>query len=124
MKVINKVKDKKMVIYCWRGGMRSKVIVAFLESLKYNVFQLKGGHKAFRKYVREKLENYDLKPKVITLWGLTCVGKTDLLNKFHNSIDIEGMAQHNGSLYGAMGRKPHSQFRFDNLFLSFSGERK
>lgn len=118
MKVVNKVpKDKELIIYCWRGGMRSKVIVAFLESLKYNVYQLKGGHKAFRKYVRERLENYDLKPEIIVLWGLTCVGKTDLLNKFPNSIDIEGLANHNGSLYGAMGKKPYSQYKFDNLLL-------
>ncbi|MFH1276316.1 MAG: tRNA 2-selenouridine(34) synthase MnmH [Candidatus Woesearchaeota archaeon] len=117
VKKINLHKSKKLVIYCWRGGMRSGVIVSFLEALKYDVYQLKGGHKSFRKYVKERLENYELKPKVIILWGLTCVGKTDLLNKFHNSIDIEGLAQHNGSLYGAMGKNPHSQYRFDNLLL-------
>jgi tRNA 2-selenouridine synthase len=117
MDIVNQCKGKELVIYCWRGGMRSKVIVSFLESLKYNVYQLQGGHKSFRKYVKEKLDNYELKPKVIVLWGLTCVGKTDLLKYFKNSIDIEGLANHNGSLYGAMGKTPNSQYRFDNLLL-------
>ena len=117
VKKINEHRGKKMVIYCWRGGMRSGVIVSFLEALKYDVYQLEGGHKAFRKYVSERLDNYQLKPKVIILWGLTCTGKTDLLHKFPNSIDIEGLAQHNGSLYGALGKKPNSQYRFDNLLL-------
>lgn len=117
VKKINENKGKRLVIYCWRGGMRSGVIVSFLEALKYDVYQLQGGHKAFRKYVKERLENYDLKPKIVVVWGLTCVGKTDLLNRFSNSIDIEGLAQHNGSLYGAMGKNPRSQYAFDNLLL-------
>ncbi len=117
VKKINENKGKKLVIYCWRGGMRSGVIVSFLEALKYEVYQLQGGHKAFRKYVKERLEHYQLKPKVIIVWGLTCVGKTDLLKRFPNSIDIEGLAQHNGSLYGAMGKIPNSQYAFDNLLL-------
>ena len=97
--------------------MRSSVIVSFLEALKYDVYQLEGGHKAFRKYVSERLDNYQLNPKVIILWGLTCTGKTELLKQFPNSIDIEGLAQHNGSLFGAMNKTPHSQYRFDNLLL-------
>ena len=49
--------------------------------------------------------------------GLTCTGKTALLQKLPNSINLEGLAQHRGSLYGAIGLKPHTQKMFDTLLL-------
>ena len=61
--------------------------------------------------------NYKLKPKLIVLSGLTCTGKTQLLQQFDNSIDLEGLAQHRGSLYGAIGLQPRSQKMFENLLL-------
>jgi tRNA 2-selenouridine synthase len=117
MQEINKYKDKQIIFYCWRGGMRSKAVVSLLDSLNYNVLQLEGGYKAYRTFVREELTNYKFKPKLIVLWGLTCTGKTELLNKLLNSIDLEGLAQHRGSLYGAIGLQPNSQKRFENLLL-------
>jgi tRNA 2-selenouridine synthase len=117
MEQVNKYKAKQIIFYCWRGGMRSRAVTALLESLNYNVLQLQGGYKAFREHVRYQLENYQLKPKLMVLWGLTCTGKTELLNQFSNSIDLEGLAQHRGSLYGGLGLKPHTQKRFDTLFL-------
>ncbi|MBI2151123.1 tRNA 2-selenouridine(34) synthase MnmH [Candidatus Woesearchaeota archaeon] len=117
IKIINQFKDKELVVYCWRGGMRSKVIVSLLEAMNYRVWQLEGGHKAFRHYVRERLENYVLKPKIVVLWGLTCTGKTELIQQFPQSLDLESFAQHRGSLYGALGLIPSSQKKFDNLFL-------
>ena len=117
MQEVNKYKEKELIIYCWRGGMRSKSVVALLDSLGYNVKQLEGGHKAYRAYVRERLQNFELKPKLIVLWGLTCTGKTELIQQLPNSIDLEGLAQHRGSLYGAIGLQPRTQKRFENLFL-------
>ena len=116
-KEMSKHKDKKIVVYCWRGGMRSKTVVSLFSSLGYDIRQLEGGYKAYREYVREKLYNYKLKPKLIVLSGLTCTGKTQLLQQFDNSIDLEGLAQHRGSLYGAIGLQPRSQKMFENLLL-------
>lgn len=117
LKEISQYKDKQIIIYCWRGGMRSKTVTALLESLNYNVLQLESGHKAYRAYVRERLYNFSLKPKLIVLWGLTCTGKTSLIKKLSPSLDLEGLAQHRGSLYGALGLKPNSQKKFENLLL-------
>ncbi|HLD00512.1 MAG TPA: tRNA 2-selenouridine(34) synthase MnmH [Candidatus Nanoarchaeia archaeon] len=114
---INKHKPKEIIIYCWRGGMRSRAVTALLESLGYKVFQLAGGYKNYRYYVREKLQSYSLKPKLVVIWGLTCTGKTKLLAKFPNSLNLEELAQHRGSLYGGIGLKPNSQKKFDNLLL-------
>ena len=117
MQEISKHKGKEMIIYCWRGGMRSRSVVALLDALGYPVFQLQGGYKQYRKYVLERLQTYSLKPKIIVLWGLTCTGKTRLLSRFSNSLDLEGIAQHRGSLFGAIGLQPHSQKKFENLLL-------
>lgn len=97
--------------------MRSGIIASLLESIGFKVLQIKGGYKLFRHYILDKLNNFQLKPKVYVLWGLTCTGKTQLLQQFPNSLDLEGLAQHRGSLYGAIGLKPHSQKKFENLLL-------
>ena len=115
MDEINKYKQQQIIFYCWRGGMRSRAVTTLLDSLGYKVSQLQGGYKAFRKYVQEKLESYQLNQKIIVLWGLTCTGKTELINQFSNSLDLEGLAQHRGSLYGSIGLNPISQKKFDNL---------
>ena len=117
MKEVSKYKDKEIIVNCWRGGMRSKTVVSLLDSLGYNTLQLEGGYKAYRAYVKERLYNYQFKPKLVVLYGLTCTGKTELLLKFANSIDLEGLAQHRSSLYGAIGLVPNSQKKFESLLL-------
>lgn len=117
MNMVNRYKDRELIIYCWRGGMRSKIVASLLDSLGYHVQQLIGGHKQYRTYVREKLAQYQLKPKLVVIWGLTCTGKSALLKHFPNALDLEHLAQHRGSLYGKIGLIPHSQKRFDNLLL-------
>lgn len=112
-----KYKSDNIIVYCWRGGMRSRTVVSLLESFGYNVRQLVGGYKSYRAYVKEKLYHYPIKPKFVVLWGLTCTGKTQLLQQFHHSLDLEGLAQHRGSLYGAIGLQPRSQKMFENLML-------
>ncbi|PIN73214.1 tRNA 2-selenouridine(34) synthase MnmH [Candidatus Woesearchaeota archaeon CG10_big_fil_rev_8_21_14_0_10_45_16] len=114
---ITKYKDKRIIIYCWRGGMRSKTVVSLFSALGYDVEQLQGGYKSYRLHVRERLSRYVLKPKIIVLWGLTCTGKTELLSKFSDFLDLEGLAQHRSSLYGSIGLTPRSQKSFENLLL-------
>ena len=81
VKTIQPHKNKKIVIYCARGGMRSGIIASLLESIGLEVYQIKGGYKLFRNYLLEKISNFKLKPKIIVLHGLTCTGKTELLEK-------------------------------------------
>jgi len=75
------------------------------------------GYKAFRNYMVRQLDDFQLKAKVVVLYGLTCTGKTALLQQLPNSIDLEGLAQHRGSLMGALGLQPHKQKKFENLLL-------
>ena len=110
-------RDKNIIVYCARGGMRSGIIANLLDSIGFTVFKVDQGYKGFRNYMVKQLENYRLKPKVVVLYGLTCTGKTEILRKLPNSIDLEGLAQHRGSLMGALGMQPHSQKKFENLLL-------
>ncbi|HLD72994.1 MAG TPA: tRNA 2-selenouridine(34) synthase MnmH [Candidatus Nanoarchaeia archaeon] len=114
---VSQFPGRPLVIYCWRGGLRSKIICDLFESLGYQTYQLKDGYKAYRALVLEELTHFKLEPKLFVLHGLTCTGKTALLQKLSNSLDLEGLAQHRGSLYGAIGLKPRSQKMFDNLLL-------
>ncbi len=110
-------KDKTIIVYCARGGMRSGIIASLIESIGFKVLQMDGGYKEFRHYLLNQLNNFQLKSKIVCLYGLTCSGKTELLKKFPNSLNLEELAQHRGSLYGAVGLKPNSQKKFENLLL-------
>ncbi|MEK6900333.1 MAG: tRNA 2-selenouridine(34) synthase MnmH, partial [Nanoarchaeota archaeon] len=110
-------KDKEIIVYCARGGMRSKIVASIIDSIGFKVLQVEGGYKSFRQYIKQQLVSFQLKPKIICLYGLTCTGKTQLLQEFPNSLDLEELAQHRGSLYGGVGLIPRSQKEFENLLL-------
>ncbi|MBP2654619.1 MAG: selU [Firmicutes bacterium] len=97
----------QIVIYCWRGGMRSKSIVALLDTLDIAARQLIGGYKSYRRYILDGLETYKLRSEIVVLAGSTGVGKTTILKelaaKGHPTIDLEGLANHRGSVFGQIG---------------------
>ncbi|MBT5023583.1 tRNA 2-selenouridine(34) synthase MnmH [Candidatus Woesearchaeota archaeon] len=114
----SKYQDKKLIVYCWRGGLRSKSVVKWLLGLGFDVVQLEKGNKAFREVVRKKLQSYELKPKIIVVYGLGLSGKSEVLRATKLPvIDLEDLAQHRSSVYGAIGLKPRSQKLFEALLL-------
>lgn len=116
--LIEKTPAEHIVVYCWRGGMRSKVITQLLNENGIEALQLEGGHKEYRKYVRDSLATYKFKPKLIVLYGLTGSGKTELIQRINRpKIDLEGHAQHRSSLLGAVGLKPTTQKYFESLIF-------
>ncbi len=115
IKEYHKLKGK-IIIYCWRGGMRSGSITGLLKSMKFDVEQLEKGYKDYRRFVREELERIKI-PKIYVVYGLTGSGKTELLQEFENSLDLEGLAQHRGSVFGDIGLKIRTQKMFDSLLL-------
>ena len=109
--------NKKAVVYCWRGGMRSKSVVSLMNSLGYDVAQLTGGYKAFRTYNRELFARKSLYGIIS---GQTGSGKTAVLKELaklkEQVIDLEGLACHKGSVFGAFGQKSQpTQEQFENL---------
>lgn len=109
------------VIFCARGGLRSKSVATFLEFANIPVKRLDGGYRAYREKVQAHLLEESLNCPVIVLHGLTGVGKTDILEHLKGDyavIDLEYMAGHRGSAFGSIGMKPRSQKMFENLLHS------
>jgi len=109
-------KNKILLVYCWRGGMRSKSMVWLFETLGLTCFLLEGGYKSYRRFVREEFSK-SLKLNVIG--GCTGSGKTDILRhlkeKGEQVIDLEGQAHHKGSAFGALGESNQpSTEQFEN----------
>ena len=109
--------DKQIRLHCWRGGMRSLSVAWILEMGGLQVSLLEGGYKAFRQWVRAILAM----PKPIqVLGGMTGSAKTEILNALafqgDQVLDLEGLANHRGSSYGALGMPPQpSTEHFENL---------
>jgi tRNA 2-selenouridine synthase len=114
---------QQVVIYCWRGGMRSKSIVNVLGMMGVPAPQLLGGYKAYRQYVLDRLRTFVVKPVIVVLCGSTGVGKTIILNRLARrnipSIDLEELANHRGSVFGQIGLgKPATAQNFDAELLA------
>ncbi len=106
----------RLLVYCARGGMRSQSVVSLLSSLGYPASQLPGGYKAYRNYLLGALER-EMPPRPIVLHGRTGVGKTLLLARLENALDLEDLAQHRSSLFGAVNLRPRTQQHFEALLL-------
>ncbi len=113
----------KPLIYCWRGGQRSTAMATILDQVGWPVTLLTGGYKTYRRLVQTRL--YDEAPtlQVILLDGHTGSAKTDILNRLAGhgvqTLDLEGLAHHRGSLFGAMAGKPQpSQKMFESRLLA------
>jgi tRNA 2-selenouridine synthase len=117
-------KHDRVVVYCWRGGMRSRAVVAFFRSLGMgNVLQLEGGYKEYRSMVNAYLEKEVEELTFVVLHGRTGVGKTVILNELKkrgvHTVDLEAHASNSGSVFGRIpfgGRGP-TQKRFDTLLF-------
>jgi len=106
----------EILVHCWRGGMRSNAMARLFETIGYKVGILDGGYKAYRNFV---LDSFKQKYKMIILGGMTGSGKSDILHELakmgEQVIDLEGLAHHKGSAFGALGQKKQpSIMQFEN----------
>ena len=108
---------KTVVVYCWRGGMRSGGVSWLLDMYGFKVYTIIGGYKAFRQWGLQQFEkDYPIK----VLGGFTGSGKTMVLEEMKKQnqvvIDLEYLAKHKGSAFGNIGMpKQPSQEMFENL---------
>ena len=112
----------RMLVYCFRGGKRSKLWADNLRTIGFEVDVLRGGWKAYRRWVRQALEELPAKLELRVLSGATGCGKTRLLHALRDAgeqiLDLEGLARHRGSLIGAVpGVGQPTQKYFDSLVL-------
>jgi tRNA 2-selenouridine synthase len=109
-----------VLVHCWRGGMRSAGVAWLLDLYGFKVYTLAGGYKGYRNWV---LEQFEKEYPIHILGGYTGSGKTELLKvlikRNYTIIDLEGIAHHKGSAFGAMGLAPQpSQEQFENILAS------
>jgi len=107
------------LLYCFRGGMRSKISQQWLQDSGREIVRLKGGYKAFRRYLIDFLEGapalYATKGiQPVVLAGRTGAGKTLVIKQLSNTIDLEGLAHHRGSAFGRHATPQPTQIDFEN----------
>lgn len=103
------------MLNCFRGGSRSQIAQDWIcQELGYKLPRLEGGYKAFRNYLLESLEPEAVTMKPIVIGGYTGSGKTLLLNKLNNVIDLEAIANHRGSSFGRHVTAQPTQINFEN----------
>lgn len=112
-----------LVVYCWRGGMRSRSVAALLQSLGIPVRLLEGGYKSYRSWVMQRLKEEWPFPLTV-LRGPTGVGKTAILAQLEeaapgSTLCLESLAQHRSSILGAVGRRPVGQAFFESQLVDW-----
>jgi len=107
---------RKLLVHCWRGGMRSASMGWLLETTGFEVQLLKGGYKAYRHFNREAFAKCQ---NLVVLGGFTGSGKTEVLKALYlqgeQVLDLEGIGHHKGSAFGAIGQEQQpSNEQFEN----------
>jgi tRNA 2-selenouridine synthase len=105
--------NKTLLVHCWRGGMRSAGVAWLLNLYGFKVYTLAGGYKAYRNWA---LTQFNKQYAFHIIGGYTGSGKTEVLQRMgDNIIDLEGIAVHRGSAFGAIEGIPQpSQEMFEN----------
>lgn len=103
------------VLYCFRGGMRSKISQQWIYEKTGIVYpRVKGGYKAMRRFLIDQLEESSQRISPLILSGRTGIGKTLFLNKIKQKIDLEALYHHRGSVFGKHVTPQPSQINIEN----------
>ena len=106
------------LVYCWRGGQRSGAFATILDQVGWRVNLLQGGYRSYRRLVVDMLYDTPLPHRITLIEGGTGTAKTQLLHHLKQIgaqiLDLEGIAHHRGSLFGAMDTDQPAQKMFDS----------
>lgn len=121
VRAIGEVGGAKKAVFCWRGGMRSKTSATLAALMDHQMYRIIGGYRAYRNWVVNSLEQISTLPPCYCINGYTGVGKTLIIDQLakrgYPVVDLEGMAQHRGSIFGHIGRRPVNQKTFESRLL-------
>ncbi len=108
----------KPLVYCWRGGQRSGSVAIILKQIGWRADTIEGGYQAYRRLVSKALYEGAMPCPVVVIDGGTGTAKTRLLHHLADqgaqTLDLEAMAEHRGSLFGPMGDTQPSQKAFES----------
>ncbi|MCY4541841.1 MAG: tRNA 2-selenouridine(34) synthase MnmH [Rhodobacteraceae bacterium] len=112
-----KAQEFRPLIYCWRGGMRSGALAEICRQIGWQPAVLDGGYKSYRRLVVEALYKESVSTPIILLDGDTGCAKTAILERLrqhgHQVIDLEDLARHRGSVFGATNAEQPTQKSFE-----------
>ncbi len=104
----DKPADFRPLIYCWRGGMRSNAMATVACAIGWRAGVVKDGYKRWRKLVVRGLHDIAAPLNIVLLDGQTGTAKTAILSALAatgtQTIDLEDLANHRGSVFGAHAR--------------------
>ncbi len=105
------------LVYCWRGGQRSGAFTTILKQVGWQGETLRDGYRAYRRLVADFLYETPLASPVVLIDGGTGTAKTRLLGALAAQgaqvVDLEGLARHRGSLFGATDTDQPAQKGFE-----------
>lgn len=101
-------------LYCFRGGLRSRTTQAWLREAGVQAPLVEGGYKAMRRFLLESLEQHLRTLPLMVLAGRTGCGKTRVIERLDNAVDLEGLAHHRGSAFGRRPAGQPTQINFEN----------
>lgn len=108
--MLDKPREWKALVYCWRGGNRSGAMAHILAKIGWPVVQLDGGYKNYRHHVNASLPEIAPKIRWQVICGTTGSGKTHLLQTLAKQgaqvLDLEQLAAHRGSVLGHLPSQP------------------
>ncbi len=102
------------VLYCFRGGQRSKISQAWLHDIGINIPRIMGGYKAMRQFLIKSIDQVAESRQVIIIGGKTGTGKTLAIKALSNGLDLEHIANHRGSSFGRHIIEQPTQINFEN----------
>lgn len=121
IKAVNELEGEK-VVFCWRGGMRSKTAATVVDLMGIPISRLEGGIRSYREFITEQLKSMAYEPEAFVLNGYTGSGKTKILRNLQNDgypvLNLEKMANHRGSIFGQIGLEPNNQRTFEALLFN------
>jgi tRNA 2-selenouridine synthase len=125
--VRDKPREWAPLVYCWRGGQRSRALAHVLSEIGFRAVQLDGGYRAYRRHVVASLAQSPRAFRYRVICGLTGSGKSRLIEAIAaeggQALDLEGLARHRGSLLGDLPHAPQpGQKAFESaLYEAFTG---
>lgn len=110
------------LVYCWRGGQRSRSFTTILQQIGWRADVIEGGYRTYRRLVAGAMYDTPLPHRLIVLEGHTGTAKTDILQRLQvrgvQVLDLEGQANHRGSVFGAMRGAQPSQKAFEGALAA------
>jgi tRNA 2-selenouridine synthase len=101
-------------LYCFRGGLRSRISQAWLAEAGIEYPRIVGGYKAMRTFLLESLTRHIDTSNFVLVSGLTGSGKTEVIQALSSTVDLEKLAHHRGSSFGKHATDQPVQINFDN----------